>query len=369
MKDSSALKQNIWAWILGFAMIAAAVVIGMGRSKPNDGLKATKFISTEVVGPQQVVAIEPRNGPVVVGFVGDLAIGGTKINDDTIIPFVIGEALTLQADAVNAIEYRWAVNGKVIKDKDAEWSRRKDREYEVTEAGELHFTVQVRGTDPNVMSHPKEAVIKTEAVHIISFEKSLVEEDDRSLTGEDYTVEVTLAEPITADGDFYELRYLVNDIPVKHPDDNKEWTTERDFTYTFPTPGQYSFKVEVRRAGQKQPEAHAELAETIVVADAILLSFDAYPEKYAPLGTSVYMDAFPQSIFGSTECRFGVKKVVAADFEWVTDDDGTAWGTAERKWLPTEPGNYILRAEIREVGKDAAEDSRELLFTVTEGNF
>jgi hypothetical protein len=362
------LKSNIWAWVLGVGLIGAAVAIAMSRPKRQESLEATQFRIPGSDNGASGRAIEPKNGPMVVAFLGDLAVGGTKLNDE-IVPFVIGERLTLDADAVNAVEYRWAINGVVIKDKEDEWSKRKDREYEVADVGELRFTVQVRGADKALISHPKEAILKTEAVHIISFEKALVQEDDRCLTGEDYTVEVSLAEPITADLEFYELRYLVNDVPVKHPDDNKEWTTERDFTYTFPTPGQYSFKVEVRRAGQKQAEARAELAETIVVADAILLSFDAYPEKYAPLGTSIALDSFPQSIFGSTECRFGVKKVVAADFEWVTDEDGTAWGTAERKWLPTEPGNYILRSEIREVGKDQAEDSRELLYTVTEGNF
>lgn len=367
------MKSNIWAWLLGVALIAAAVGIALARKKGPEGLQGTQFQSGKQdgqgTGKQLKLAIEPRNGPMVIGFVGDLAIGGTKMNDETIVPFVIGDRLTLQAEAVNAVEYRWAVNGTVLKDKDDEWSRRKDREYEVADAGEMRFSVQVRGAETSVISSPKEAVLKTECVHIISFEKSIVLEDDRSLTGEDYTVEVSLAEPIAADLDFYELRYLVNDVPVKHPDDNKEWTTERDFTYTFPAPGQYSFKVEVRRAGQKQAEAHAELAETIVVADAILLTFDAYPEKYAPLGTTIALDTFPQSIFGSTECRFGVKKVVAADFEWITQEDGTLWGTSERNWLPTEPGNYIIRSEIREVGKDQAEDARELLYTVVEGNF
>ena len=363
------MKSNVWAWILGLALIAAAIGIGMGRKKGPEGLGGTQFSKQNESNSAVQPAIEAKNGPMVLAFRGDLADGGTKQNDGVVIPFVIGDRLTLQADAINAVEYRWTVNGAVIKEKDDEWSRRKDREYEVVDAGELKFTVQVRGAEKSVTSHPKEAVLKTECVHIISFEKSLIEEDDRSLTGEDYTVEVSLAEPITADLEFYELRYFVNDVPVKHPDDNKEWTTERDFTYTFPAPGQYSFKVEVRRAGQKQSEAHAELAETIVVADAILLSFDAYPDKYAPLGTTIALDAFPQSIFGSTECRFGVKKVVAADFDWIRQDDGSAWGAAERNWLPTEPGNYIIRAEIREVGKEQAEDSRELLYTVIEGNF
>lgn len=99
------------------------------------------------------------------------------------------------------------------------------------------------------------------------------------------------------------------------------------------------------------------------------MSFDAYPDKCAALGTTVGLDAFPQSVFGKSECRFGVKKVEAADFAWIAEQDGAIWGEADRDWLPTEPGNYILRVEIREPGKEQAEDSREILYTVTIGEF
>jgi hypothetical protein len=37
--------------------------------------------------------------------------------------------------------------------------------------------------------------------------------------------------------------------------------------------------------------------------------------------------------------------------------------------VPTEPGTYLVRVEIREIGKEAADDFRELYFTVTDGNF
>jgi hypothetical protein len=178
-----------------------------------------------------------------------------------------------------------------------------------------------------------------------------------------------MAEPIAADLDFYKFRYSVNDVPQKHPEDEQEWTSETDFTYKFPTPGQYSFKVEVRRATEKAAEKVAVLAEIITVADAVLLSFDAYPEKVAALGATVNLDVFPESLFGMSECRFGVKKMGAADFEWVLEEDGASWGAAERDWLPKEPGNYIVRAEVREAGKEEADDFREMLYTVMAGEF
>ncbi|HYG76818.1 MAG TPA: hypothetical protein VEK08_17575 [Planctomycetota bacterium] len=370
------MKHNLWAWVLGFAMIGAAIYVGASRKKgTSDTLQATQFgsgtgTSTTEDAQRFAQPIEAKNGPAVIGFVGDLVDGGFKEGDGSLIPFVIGDIIKLDAEAVNAVQYRWTVNGSVIKDKNnEEWSTQKDREYVVERGGDHKFAVQVRGTDPNILSQMREVTIKTVAVFITSFDKAIVEEDDRCLTGEEYTVEVTLADPITAELDFFELRYLVNDVPVKHPDDGKEWTIERSLGYQFPAPGQYSLKVEVRRKGQTEVEASATLAETIVVADAVLLTFDAFPDKYAPLGTTVALDCFPDSIFGKSECRFGVKKVVAADFEWIADSDGSMWGAAERNWLPTEPGNYIIRAEVREIGKPQAEDFRELLYTVTLGDF
>jgi hypothetical protein len=359
--------KSIWAWILGLGLIVGAVVFALKRELPNRGLQAQHFSEHAEGGTEK--AIVPKDTSVVVGFVGDLLVGGDKRQDGSVIPFVIGEVLKLDAEAVNATEYRWTVNGEVIKDKDQEWSRVKDREYEVLKAGELQFSVQVRGANPDQVSAIKDIKLKTVSVYIESFEAALVHDDDRALTGDDYTVEVSLAEPITADDDYYLLRYSVNDTPVKHPDDDKEWTTEREFTYIFPAPGQYSFKVEVRRATEREVEASAILAETIVAADAVILSFDAAPDKYAPLGSTIDLEMFPQSLFGKSDCRFGFKKVTAADFQWIADDDGSVWGSDQRKWLPTEAGNYILRGEVREPGKPQADDSREILYQIVDGDF
>jgi predicted secreted protein len=363
-------RRNSVAWCIGLLLIAGAVVMALCvKVPPKDDLGAKRFAAGSDTSGAQAQDIESSNHPVVVGFVGDLAVKGTKRNDGSVIPFVIGDALTLEAEALNATEYRWTLNGEVLKEKGQEWSVRKDREYEVVAAGELRFSVQVRGADPAAVSQPKETTLKTEPLYIESFEKSIVHDGDRSLTGEEFTVEVQMAEPIAADLDFYKFRYSVNDVPQKHPEDEQEWTSETDFTYKFPTPGQYSFKVEVRRATEKAAEKVAVLAEIITVADAVLLSFDAYPEKVAALGATVNLDVFPESLFGMSECRFGVKKMGAADFEWVLEEDGASWGAAERDWLPKEPGNYIVRAEVREAGKEEADDFREMLYTVMAGEF
>jgi len=358
--------------MLGLIFLIVAVVLAMTARVPEKTPGSAKWSPDgppNKTGQKIIPDVIAKDAPVVIAFRGDLAIGGNREQDGSMIPFVIGDILKLEADVTNAVEYRWSVNGQVIKEKDQEWSKRQDRELELKQAGELRFSLQVRGADIAQLSQPKEALVKTVAVNIESFNASLLQEDDRCLTGEDYTVEVTMTEPISADLDFYCFRYWVNDEIVKHPDDDEEWTTESDFTYTFPAPGQYSFKVEVRRATEKEAEASSTLAEVIVVADSVLLTFDSSPEKHAPLGTKVDMDAFPESLFGKPEARFGVKKLTEADFKWLAEKDGTIWGDSQREWLPTEPGNYILRAEVRESDKDKTDDYRELLFTITDTDF
>lgn len=358
-----------WALFLGLIILVTAIVMAMTAQMPEKTPGGARWTPDTPTPNQKVPDVVAKDAPVVIAFRGDLAAGGNKEPDGTVIPFVIGDLLTLAADATNAVEYRWTVNGVPLKEKDQEWSKRQDREFEVKKAGELRFALQVRGADPSQLSQPKEVLVKTVALHIESFSASLLEEDDRCLTGEEYTLEVSMTEPLTADLEFYQFRFWVNDEIVKNPEDDEEWSTESDFTYTFPSPGQYSFKVEVRRATEKEAEGSATLAEVIVVADAIVLSFDAYPDKHVPLGGKVDLDAFPDSIFGKPEARFGVKKITDADFKWLPEKDGAIWGEAHRDWMPTEPGNYILRCEVRETGNEKADDSRELLFTVTDTDF
>jgi hypothetical protein len=293
--------------------------------------------------------------------------GGTKENDDT-IPFVIGDAIKLDANALNAAEYRWCVDGKVIKENGQEWSVRKDRDWDVMEAGEHTFTVQVRGTDPNVVSQPREKALKFEKLFIKSFEPDMTEEDDRALTGTEYRVVVDMANPLSTEIE-YRYRYSVNDEVIK-TEDGDEWSDQDDFTYTFPAPGKYAFKVEVRRNTETQTEASKVMAQTIEVGDAVLLTFDVTPEKEAALGAKVDMSVFPQSLLGKSECRFGVRKMDAArEYEWINEADGAIWGEDSREWQPAEPGLYMLRAEVREAGKDQADDFREVRFKINEGGF
>jgi hypothetical protein len=359
--------KNTWAYVLGIILILAGIVGGFLKPAPRQGAGFTA-LDERSAGP----AVLPTNNiPVVIGFKGDLEDGGTKQNIDVpTLPFVIGDIVKLECEALNAIEYRWLADGVVQKDKDQEWSTRPDREWEVRESGPHRFAVQVRGTDPKIVSQLREKTLTTEKLFIESFAANAVEgDDDRALTGDEYTVEVSMADPLTADPEFYLFRYLINDEPIKHPETGEEWSNETSLTYAFPAPGKYTFKVEVRRATEKDTEASATMAQTMTVADAVLRSFDASPEKTAALGASIALDCFASSLIGKSECRFGVRRIDAADFEWLAQEDGALWGESEREWRPTEPNTYVIRAEIREVGKTQYDDYREMTYTITEAGF
>jgi hypothetical protein len=361
-----------WPWLIAILIVGVGIAFALMRGQNQEDTSAFTGPGGSEITTKEVVA---KNSPVVVNFVGDLANGGNINSEGKVTPFVIGDELKLDAEARNATEYRWSINGKVLKVGNDEWSKQKDRDYTIETAGVHSFEVQVRGADPRIVSQAKEKSLKTEAVIIEEFHPSIIENDDHVLTGYDYSMEVDMYEPIAADPGFYKFRYFVNDQPVRHPDDEEDedgdgdWCTENDFHYVFAAPGHYTFKVEVRRAESNAVEAQAVLAQTITVADAVLLSFDASPEKYAPLGTSVDLDAFNQSLYGKSEVRFGYKKIAEADFEWITEADGSIWGDSQRTWVPKEPANYLLRAEVREAGKEGAADFREMQFTVTEGDF
>jgi hypothetical protein len=363
-----AIKQNV-AVIVGLGIVIVAVVLALMKPVPAGSLNATRFGDGSSSGSAASIVVQ-KNAPIVLRFLGDLAIAGHRENDGTTFPYVIADEIKLEAEVVNGVEYRWTVNNQPILDSNKkEWSSKLERTFLFEKSGSHIFALQVRGAKDDLLSQPKEVKLDIETLRIQSFEPSLVEDDDRVLVGEEFTVEVEMVDPLTADLDFYEYRYSVNDVPIKHPDTDEEWSTENSLTYPFEKPGRYNMKVEVRRAGQTEVEASMALADTVIVGSALLLSFDTSPEKYSQLGKPVKLDAFPESVSGKDECRFGFKKVIDSEFEWIKEDNGAEWGYGERKWTPREAGNYLLRVEIRETGRTQVDDYRELLFTVTEGDF
>jgi hypothetical protein len=364
--------KNLWAWLLGLALIAVGIILGMNPPKKQI-VDNPRFADPAATNERPIVAL---NRPVVTAFKGDLLDGGKTRKDKTVIPFVIGEYITLDAEAQNATEYRWTVDGNVVPDdKGREWSTKKEREFVVTREGELKFAVQVR--DKDQVSQPRETSLVTAVLFVEGFEPWSAEKwEERVLTGYTYTVEVDIDEPFGCEeDDYYRFRYLINDRPVMNPEDETEdedkdgeWCRLKQLTYLFPGPGNYSFKVEIRRHNSQKIEATAALLEPIIVADALLLEFQADPEEAAMPGTPVLFSTFPFSNAGQSQCRFGVKKLGAADFQWI-EEDGLAWNSDKRVWYPTEPGIYELRAEVRELGQEHAQDFRRLQYVIRDGDF
>lgn len=363
--------RNMWVWTVAIVIVIAAALFALLREAPAP---ANPFGQLSLGGDP--VKIRPLNAPVVTGFLGDLLVRGNKQEDGTLEPFVCGESLKLECEAHNAVEYRWAVNGTVLKEKDQEWTSQAERFYEVWKPGKYNFTVEVRGADKSV-SLPKSTDLDILPLKIMTFEKNILHPDDeRFLTGSDIVLEVSMAQSMGAGPDFYEYRYFVNDELIKNPENDPdevatEWTNSSSLIYTFPAPGSYTFKVEARRTGETAPEDRQELSETIICGDAVLLSFDSVPdnEKGAVLGSQVWLSSFPISREGKSECRFGVKKINVADYTWLPEETGTIWGDSGRTWVPIEAGTYLIRCEVRELGKQTADDFREMYFTIVDGNF
>jgi hypothetical protein len=368
-------------WLAAVAMVFGALALALFRQPPKGNVLGgtgsfTRSTSGQSNGQDSPLdgssAIVPKNAPVVLGFIGDLHNQGNPQDDGIIEPFVVGETLKLEVEALNAIEYRWLADGQVLKEKEQEWSPRPDRFFEVFKPGPVTFTVQVRGAESSLVSLPKTTTLTFPPLKIMKLAKSIIHDDDEHfLTGDTIFLEAQMASALGADPDYYRFRYFVNDSPIKHPDDDEEWSSNDVLPYVFATPGNYSFKVEARRTTEKQPEDTFELAETVVVADAVLASFDSRPdnEKGASIGTPVEFSSFPNSRAGKSECRFGIKKINVANYVWLTEENGAVWGDCSRTWVPTEPGTYLVRCEIRETGKEVADDFREMYFTVTDGNF
>lgn len=371
--------KSKWVWIVSAAMVAAGALFAVLQKPATRVSPFEDPAQPATAGVEgQEIKIAPKNAPVVTGFVGDLLLKGNPEDEGKVIqPFVVGETLKLQAEAHNAVEYRWAVNGKPLTtEKEQEWGPQPERFYDVVKPGKYVFSVQVRGADKSLVSLEKTVELDILPLKIVRVEKNIVHDDDeRFLTGDEINLDVSMAQSMGADPDFYQFRYYVNDELIKTPDDDPdtqgEWTHNSSLTFAFPTPGNYTFKVEARRSTEKEVEGRMELPETVIVADAVLLSLDSFPdnEKGAAVGTQVSLSSFPVSRYGKSECRFGVKRINAADYAWISESAGTLWGESSRTWVPTEPGTYLVRCDVREIGKEAPDDFREMYFTITDGNF
>ncbi|HLX63574.1 MAG TPA: hypothetical protein VKX17_20055 [Planctomycetota bacterium] len=378
------MRNSKWyVWAIAIAMPIAAALLALFWQKPestNNPLGSTAFsqpandVSNERANVTDLrqVNVVPKNMPVVTGFIGDLLTRGFRQSDGTVEPFVVGDSIKLEAEALNAVEYCWKLNGEVIKEKGQDWSTVPDRTIDLTKPGKYDFVLQVRGASPDQLSQPKPTGLTILPLKILKLSKWIIHDDDEHfLTGDTMYLQTDMVIPLAYDPDFYQFRYFVNDTPIKNADDGEEWTSSDTLDYVFRTPGTYSFKVEARRSTEKQAEEMMELPETVVAADAVLLSFDSFPgnDKGAAVGSQVDFNSFPYSRGGKSECRFGVKKINVANYAWLADPSGAIWGEANRTWVPTEAGTYLVRCEIREVGKEAADDFREMYFTVTDDNF
>src|SRR5438128_1868282 len=101
--------RNTWTWSAAIAIVVVAAVFALWKSPPphDNPFSAEPLTTLGGGGSESSGAIVPRNAPVVTGFVGDLLIRGNPEEDGTLQPFVVGETLKLEADAHNAVEYRW----------------------------------------------------------------------------------------------------------------------------------------------------------------------------------------------------------------------------------------------------------------------
>src|SRR5438105_5087103 len=94
--------------------IALAIGIAFGgaafwfwNSKPDGEALDTSGAFSErprADHPADTRSIVAKNTPVVTGFTGDLLAKGNTLNGGGVEPFVVGDSLTLEALALNAVE-------------------------------------------------------------------------------------------------------------------------------------------------------------------------------------------------------------------------------------------------------------------------
>jgi hypothetical protein len=359
-----ALSRQDTAMLLAGALIVAAGV-GLAFLGETPGPSRPPADPSPPALDTERLPSEAPGAPALLRFTGDLDLGGLPGEAGQPRPFVVGEVLTLAVDARDAPELRWTCNGKELLEDGRAWSAAREREFAVDAPGAYHFTVQ--GRNGEALTRKLERRVEVLGAKIESFDSDItsVATSNRYLTGETCSLLVEMVEPIRETR--YLFRYSVNGKPIPHPDDEQEWTEADDLVYTFEKPGEYHFKVYVRRAEVETAEDSASLSMPIRVGDAVIYDVDASPE-HGVIGQEVVLDATVWNLEGPMECRFGVldTKQPGAGIQWLKAPDGREWGASQRTWLPGAAGVFRIRVEVRD-GKGAeADDFWESHYTVAE---
>lgn len=356
-------KHDLTLLLVGALIVAA----GVGLAFLGGGTKQKPLPDHGTPPDDLIVTEDPidTGEPVLLGFKGDLALGGLQGHGGDPKPFVVGEVLTLDVESKNVRELKWTCNGKELTEKGQVWSAEQTREFPCDSAGSFLF--EVRGRSGDQLTEALERRVEVKALKIESFDCDVtsVATTNRYLTGESCSLHVEMVEPMRETP--YRFRYLLNRKPVKHPDDGLEWTSSDHLAFKFENPGEYHFKVEVKRADSEEAEDSMSLSMPIRVGDAVIYDLDVTPE-HGTVGRQVVLDATVWNQEGPLTCRFGVLDVRQPEkgTQWIKTAEDKEWGGSQRTWIPDKAGVYRIRAEVRDQKGDDADDFWELHYTVGE---
>lgn len=361
----------------GVLLLAAAAIVGtgvwLGLRKPGDsGPGGTSGLGSEAFRQPAILTggAESDDGkPRLRGFTKDLLAGGQIDALGENMPFVVGDELELDADGRNVDEYRWSCNGKVVPDGGREWSAASLRPFPLDAPGTYRFTVEARDSKSGESAEPLEKSLYVPGLKLVSFAPEFNEEADHVVTGTELGFQAHTVTPLRLVE--YRYRLLVNGTPVVQ--EGQEWTDSDWFGYTCAKPGRYRFKLQARRAAADQAESELEwpavLSKELLVADAVVEDFSHSGSEHCAVNSAVALDATVESKDDEdVEVRFGFRGMQQDDpVEWIAGDDGKVWGSAQRRWVPLRAGNFHLRAEVRIKGREIADDFREILILISEG--
>ncbi len=357
-------RQDLGLLCAGALIVAAGVGLALWRDSATRAVENPRPLTSKGLFPD--LPNKPDK-PKLLGFKGDLELGGLPGPNEELNPFVVGEILALNVESVNTTEFHWTLNDTPLPFEGKEWSRHSTREFHVTEPGSYQFKVQ--GRTGEILTPPLQKTIDVVAAKIETFEPEFIPLtiQDRYLVGESISLAAEMVEPMMEVP--YLFRFFLNGKPILHPEDKKVWTTHNALPFRFDQPGAYQFKVEVRRATSDKVEDSLELAKVIRAGYAVIDFFDVSPESATP-GTPVFLDAIPKCLSAVCECRFGIRDLgdSEADFQWLPTEKGAPWGGDRRIWTPEKPGVYKIRTEVRRVGQKKFDDFWEIsAYTVVEG--